>query len=306
MSATVFVVTIGDWGMIGDVDGQNLIFLAGCPRSGTTYLQKMLAALPNTKTSQELHLWYLVNPLWNRWCNQGKAITLDQRGGVGLALFVSQEDFLAHFRNFLIQLLEEVIPDLQPGEMFIEKTPSNALFIDLIHTVFPKAKVVYVLRDARDVVASLLAASTTWGKHWAPGNPKEAAKRWQQYSVRARSGLQDLPDNLHITIKYEEMIADPVARLRGIAAFLAIDASDHQIMQAVQTNSLDSVHLSGGTVIHRGIVESEDFKEPEGFVRKVGDTRRWRDKLSFYQRFWVWRVARKEMKEVGYEWKWPW
>ena len=44
----------------------------------------------------------------------------------------------------------------------------------------------------------------------------------------------------------------------------------------------------------------------EGFVRKVGDTRRWREKLSFYQRFWVWRVAGKEMKEVGYEWKWPW
>ena len=292
--------------MIGDIEGNNLVFIVGCPRSGTTYIQKMLAALPNTRTSQELHLWYLVNSLWNRWCNQCKSIASDQRGGVGLALFVTQENFLAHFRNFLIQLLKEVIPDLQQGEMFIEKTPSNALFIDLIHTVFPKAKIIYVLRDARDVVASLLAASSAWGKRWAPGNPKEAARIWRQHSVRARSELQYLPDNLHITIKYEEMIADPVTRLREIATFLAIDASDHQIVQAVQANSLDSVHLSGGTVIPRGIAENEDFKEPEGFVRKVGDTRKWREKLSFYQRFWVWRVARKEMKEVGYEWKWPW
>lgn len=292
--------------MIGDIEGNNLVFIAGCPRSGTTYLQKMLAALSNTRTSQELHLWYLVNSLWNRWCRQSKNIALDQRGGIGLALFVTQEDFLTHFRNFLIQLLKKVIPDLKQGEIFIEKTPSNALYIDLIHTVFPKARIIYVLRDARDVVASLLAASNTWGKRWAPGNPKKAARIWRQHSAIARSELQHLPDNLHITVKYEEMIADPVARLSEIAAFLDIDASDYQIMQAVQANSLDSVHLSGGTTIPRGMAKNKNFKEPEGFVRKVGDTRRWREKLSFYQRFLVWRVARKEMKEVGYEWKWPW
>ena len=292
--------------MIGSMEGNNLVFIAGCPRSGTTYFQKMFAALPNTRTSQELHLWYLVNSLWDRWRNQHKAIDLDQRGGVGLALFVTQEDFLTHFRNFLIQLLKKVIPDLKQGEIFIEKTPSNALYIDLIHTVFPKARIIYVLRDARDVVASLLAASNTWGKRWAPDNSKEAARIWRQHSAIARSELQHLPDNLHITVKYEEMIADPVARLSEIAAFLDIDASDHQIMQAVQVNSLDSVHLSGGTAIPRGMVENKNFKEPEGFVRKVGDNRRWREKLSFYQRFWVWRVAGKEMKEAGYEWKWPW
>jgi len=292
--------------MISDIEGNNLVFIVGCPRSGTTYVQKMLAALPNTRTSQELHLWFLVNSFWNRWCNQRKAIALDPRGGVGLALFVTQEDFLVHFRNFLIKLLEEVNPDLQADEVFIEKTPNNTLFIDLIHTVFPKAKIIHVLRDARDVVASLLAASNTWGKHWAPDNPKDAARMWRQYSVQARSGLQKFPDNLHITIKYEEIIADPVARLREVATFLAIDASGHQIMKAVQANSLDSFHLSGGTVIPRGLSNNKDFKEPEGFVRKIGDTRRWREKLSFYQRFWIWRVARKEMKEVGYEWKWPW
>ena len=287
-----------------DKEGRNLVFIAGSPRSGTTYFQKMLAALPNTRTSQELHLWHLVNPLWNRWCNQVKAIASDTRGGVRLALFVRHEDFLAHFRNFLIQLLEKVCPDIQADELFIEKTPTNALFIDQIHAVFPKAKIIYVLRDARDVVASLLAASNTWGKHWAPGNPRGAAKMWRQYSARARSGLQCLPHNQYITIKYEEMIADPVSRLREIAAFLTLDVSDHQIEQAVQTNSLESLHLSGGTGIPRGLRENKFCKEPEGFVRKAGDTKGWREKLSFYQRFWVWRIARNEMKKVGYEWKW--
>ena len=38
-------------------DGSNLVFLVGCPRSGTTWLQRLLAGHPDVHTGQESNLF---------------------------------------------------------------------------------------------------------------------------------------------------------------------------------------------------------------------------------------------------------
>jgi hypothetical protein len=41
----------------GGYQGHNLVFLIGCPRSGTTWLQRLLASHPQVRTVQETFLF---------------------------------------------------------------------------------------------------------------------------------------------------------------------------------------------------------------------------------------------------------
>lgn len=291
------------------MDGRNLVFIAGCPRSGTTYLQRLLAALPSTLSGQESHLFYFVGMLWNSWKNFEKDKEIDPRGGVGLPCYFSSEEFQAILHDFTEKLLQPMVTSLREGDIFVEKTPSNALHIEVIHKLLPRAKIIFIQRDARDVVASLLAASRTWGKHWAPSNAKDAALLWRRYTLLAERALNHVPASLYFKIKYEGLLENPVKWLTEISSFLSVNCSEEEIVNAVRENSLESARKGGGTKLASGSQANNNSKgyviEPEGFIRK-GMRNSWKSDLTAYEKICVWRIARHEMKKAGYEWKFPW
>lgn len=48
---------------------------------------------------------------------------------------------------------------LEEGELFTETTPDHGLWVKEISEVLPRRRFLYILRDRRDVTASLHAAS---------------------------------------------------------------------------------------------------------------------------------------------------
>ena len=295
--------------MSHQMDGQNLVFIAGCPRSGTTYLQRLLAALPMIKTGQESHLFPLIGPVWQNWRAQVKAMADDPRGGVGLPCYFDDAEFLDIMRGLVCQLLRPMVGLLEDKEIFVEKTPGNTLYMDVIHKLLPQARIIYIQRDARDVVASLLAVYRSWGKHWAPGCSKSAARTWCMYSNRAEQAAQQLPPPLFYKIKYEDLVTDPTRWLTEISVFLGLNLSKDDIENAIRENSLETARITGGTQIPKGVkslkTNSGFVREPDGFVRR-GKPNSWKTDLTLFEKFWVWRIARYRMKQVGYDWRWPW
>lgn len=291
------------------IDGRNLIFVAGAPRSGTTYLQRLLAALPRIKTGQESHLFSLIGPLMRGWQAQARGLSSDPRGGVGLPCYFDEKEFGNIVQTFIYQLVNHMVGSLQDGEYFVEKTPRNALYIDLINEFFPQAHIINIIRDARDVVASLLAASRSWGKNWAPKQADEAARMWCQRVNKAGSASRKLPTTQFMQVKYENLIQSPTKSLEKIINFLGIDATEGEIENAVAQNSLEIARKTGGTPIVKGGLAAkysgQIVKEPDGFVRK-GKLSGWKKDLSFFEKIQIWRVARATMKKYGYEWKYPW
>ncbi|MBV9581894.1 MAG: sulfotransferase, partial [Chloroflexi bacterium] len=161
-----------------DYDGANLVFVVGCPRSGTTWVQRLLASHPCVRTGQESDLFDLyVGPLLRTWQHELE-VDSSGRGSVGLGCYFTDAEFQRTLKAFLVQLLEPMVGPLQPGQLFLEKTPSHVLFIPEIHALLPHARFIHVLRDARDTVASLLSASRTWGRSWAPRRAANAARTW--------------------------------------------------------------------------------------------------------------------------------
>jgi len=68
--------------------GHNLVFLVGCPRRGTTWLQRLLACHPAVRTGQESHVFEVhIAPQLREW---RKLADQSNRGGVGMACYFTE------------------------------------------------------------------------------------------------------------------------------------------------------------------------------------------------------------------------
>src|SRR5262249_30900513 len=160
---------------------------------------------------QESHLFSgSLGPLWQRWQEERAH---REAGGrtIGLACYLTEDEFLAELRGLAVRALGR-IADARPGAKFlVEKTPDHGLHLPLIHALFPDAAVVHLLRDGRDVAASLCAARLRpWGRAWASATVDEAATRWCHWVTAIEKGLA--LSGRTLTVRYEELVEDgPVA-----------------------------------------------------------------------------------------------
>jgi hypothetical protein len=92
-----------------------------------------------------------------------------------------------------------------------EKRPGYNRHIDMVMRLFPDAHLVHVVRDPRDVVASL--KRMPWWRHGAPGS----VSAWAQ-SV---DYVEDAARRWPVTrVLYERLVADPERELRALCAAL--------------------------------------------------------------------------------------
>ena len=284
---------------VGELTGENLVFIIGCPRSGTTWLQRLLATHPQVKTGQESRVFEYIDAQSRLW-RQDLASVAIGRGGVGLACYFTGQEFLAVQKQYLRLLLAPMLDELKPGQVFLEKTPSHALFVPEIIKFLPQAKFIHVVRDPRDVAASLLAASRSWGRKWAPRKAGKAVRRWWQHVSAAQAAA--LPETQYQEIRYEILHREPATVLRSLSQFLKLSWEDNEILSAIEANMAEELRQGRGTSIPLGGEHGKNshgtVQEPEGFVRKARPGV-WRKDLTRLERWRVWW----ELRNIGPAWK---
>jgi hypothetical protein len=292
-----------------DYSGANLVFVVGCPRSGTTWVQRLLTSHPRIRTGQESDVFDdYIGPQLRAWRRELDTSN-SGRGGVGLGCYFEEADFLRLLKTYMLRLLEPMVGPLRPGELFVEKTPSHVLFVPEITALLPETRFIHVLRDARDTVASLLGAARGWGRGWAPRKAGGAASTWVIHVQAALTAQRQLPREQYLEVRYEDLHADGPGQLRRLADWLCLPWSDNDIASALANNAPERARAGKGTPIplggQFGASGNAVVREPEGFVRKA-QAGTWRTDLSTLEKLAVWRVARTTMAEVGYPWMTPW
>jgi hypothetical protein len=285
-----------------DYEGHNLLFVVGCPRSGTTWVQRLLASHPQVRTGQESNLFmHYVGDQLRNWRGEAEEV----RGGMGLSCYFTEAEFLLILKTYLVTLLHPMVGNLAPGELFLEKSPSHGRYLPEILELLPQARVIHVLRDGRDVISSLLA-SDEWLSSWAPRDAVQAAGWWTGNVKTIRDSLAKWPRNQFHEIRYESLSRTPVEVLRGCADFLGLEWDPRDIASAVDANHASKARANGGgtPIPLSGEVAKRSgptVVEPKGFIRKAVPGG-WKDDLNLFEKFRVWRAAHKLMDELGYHW----
>ncbi len=117
------------------------VFLLGFPRSGTTLAEQALAAHPTVVSLEERETLHAALCDFMRGPQ-----TLDR-------LRDADEAALEPYRRAYWDAVRAAGVELE-GKLFLDKNPFNTLKLPLIARLFPKARIVFAIRDPRDVVFS--------------------------------------------------------------------------------------------------------------------------------------------------------
>lgn len=278
-----------------------LALIVGAPRSGTTWLQRSLAGHPHVASPQETHLFtgYLrhLYARWERDRRQLESVLVETSSGgsssqraIGLSTILRDEDLDAAARSLVDALVRRCL-ELKPGaRMVVEKTPPNAQRIGLIDAIVPSSRFVHVIRDPRDVTASLLAARRDMNWAWAPRSADGAGRLWYSHVHAARTALAD--PSRYLEVRYEDLRSDTTRELARVTEFLGLQGG-HDLTAQASLVMLPEVRARlGGTHV-----------EPRAFA---GDGRP-RHSLTLSQRLAVERQAGALLAELGYAGseRWP-
>lgn len=276
---------------------RSLILIVGAQRSGTTWVQRLLASHPAIAGGQESHLFsgYL-GALWQRWQDEQSHRTAGGRT-IGLGCYLTEDELLEEMRGLAERILGRVRQS-KPGATFIvEKTPDHGMHLPLIHKLFPDATVIHVLRDGRDVVDSMLAAAgTSWGHTWTAATAAEAAYRWRHWVRTIQCDLRLF--RRHCEIRYEDLISNGNAALAGLFDFLGLPSANvASILERWNFAACKINSPEDSLIVHDRMRGGK--LEPNGFHRS-GRAGAWREALTPEQQQAVLDQAGSLLQELGY------
>ena len=185
------------------------VFLVGFPRSGTTLLEQVLAAHPDIEALEERDT--LIDAT-------NDAIDTPQ----GLDRFAALgEAELERYRALYWRRAEEAGATLK-HPVFVDKMPLNSVLLCLIAKLFPSAKILFAVRDPRDVVFSCFRRRFAMSAAMFELTTLEGAARFYD-AVMALAEIyrRQLPLDI-LDLRHEDMLNDFDTETTRVCSFLNI------------------------------------------------------------------------------------
>lgn len=211
------------------------IFIGGCGRSGTTLLGAMLGshprylATPEAKFNIAAYTYCLqqrsaydiptaLEAIQTHWSYRLLGLDLDLAAWMRQTPNASYGDLIrwivAHYGCRVGK------PD---PSVWIDHTPGSILHTRLLLELYPDAKILHLVRDARAVAASVVRMD------WGPNTVDRATHWWIHKLAHGFAAELDHGPERILRVHYEDLVRDPAHTLRHICAFLDIDYHDEMV-----------------------------------------------------------------------------
>lgn len=230
------------------------VFLVGYPRSGTTLLEQILAARSDCVTLEEQPSLSDAEDAF--FVPADGMDRLQSIGAEEAGLF--RELYWGRVRAFGVE---------PRGRLFVDKMPLNTVLLPAIAKLFPDAKVLFALRDPRDVAlscfrqrfganAAMFSFLTLEGTAYHYGAVMKLAESYRDV----------LPLDL-MEVRQEKVAADLEGEMKAVCAFLGVDWDPAMAEFAARKGR--AINTPSAAQLARGL-------NSEG----VGQWRRYRDQLA--------------------------
>jgi len=273
----------------------------------------LMASSPQVRSGTESYAFSnYIGPLLREWRKE-MANKPDSTGGfrpvVGLSAYLTESEFMSAIEGFTSEIMGRMVPNLSPGEIFVEKTPNHALYAQEIALVLPKCKIIHIMRDPRDVVASMLRIRQALGVKVSNPDPRSAAQVWRSHVSHARMVSHLSNEGRFLEIKYEELYSSTRSTLEKVFEFVGLRLPASEIDHYIEMSSVEKIRNGTSPDIPLSGVAGKEVgsavKLPREFAGKatVGN---WKTDLTTTEKFWVWYEVGELMESCGYHWDAPW
>ena len=262
------------------------------PRSGTTLLSAMLDAHSQIAISPETHFYTHCQPsasdpdarlveAWER---------LRQRPGVQ-DLGLSDDELERIWRGVraapaagpsdLLRALLSAYAQRTGADVWGEKTPDHLAHVPEIFEDFPRAVVLAIVRDPRDVCLSLR------GLPWNYDSPPESARKWRRYAQRTER-YADLFSSRFREVQYEQLLETPDRVLRDVLNWLGAPFEEEVLAFHRGENS-------------RAELTQEPWKRKAARPIDPSNKEKWRRRMGPAERWIIQQITGKYLRKKGYE-----
>jgi hypothetical protein len=274
-------------------------FIIGSGRSGNTLLRRIIAQAPGIHIPPETY----VVPSLIKLFRQNNHLLWRQIVNLMLANIEYNSDFetflLKNLRKLAAELYETAESDrslafiidkfyrFHANEMGIkcerwgDKTPLNTIYLERIHSLFPDALYVNIIRNGYDVAYSYVSMGLY-------KDLEEAAERWKESIQKADKFIQKNQESV-LTIHYEDLVSEPQNIVREVCIFLNIGYDDSMLsVDSEQPQKMGDVEMKD---------HHSNVKKPIT-TDSIGKGRR---NLSASEKQKLSHIIGKELKKNGYE-----
>ena len=263
------------------------IFIFSLPRSGSTLLQRVLAAHERIATASEP--WLLLPYLYSLrqkgvYAEYGHRSTVKAIGDFCTMLPNGVQDYEEEVRRLALRLYS--LASKQDAEYFVDKTPRYALVANEIMRMFPKGTFIFLWRNPLAIAASIMNS-------WANG-------KWNlfSYTVDLFTGLENLVATYErrrdrcLAVRYEDFVANPVEASRRVFAELSLD------FDASIVRSFAKIELGGrmGDAIGTRTYRTVNREPLEKWRQILGNPFR----KTWCRRYLRW-IGRRRLRVMGYD-----
>lgn len=230
------------------------IFIVGCPRSGTTILQSLLAAHPKITSFPESHFFAntcrvpilnslgLVSPKskekFQDWLID---IEKEDLGHIIPKKSILVKEYVSSFITIL-----DILTIRRNKTIWIEKTPRHLHYIDIIEKYVPDANFIHIVRNGEDVVASLYDVTHKHPEKWGGKRDiNQCVNRWND-DINITKKYANKQN--HFIVQFDEILRNADSCLKELCKFIDVEFDDSML----KGHSSESEKL---------ILKSETWKE---------------------------------------------
>jgi len=213
-----------------------IFFIIGCPRSGTTFLNHIFREYLDIGLSNELQFIPKYYRKIRRYGNLNSKRNMDSllsdllhepyfnifekvySEKIGRHVKVTRESIIEHmpensFAGVIFGILKSTAVQLEKKRVG-NKHLIMAIHPDWLIEMFPQCKIIHIIRDGRDCALSLMKL------RWGHSNVYAAAKFWSQNILGARKLVNLKSENRYIEIRYEDFLETPLSEMDRLKYFV--------------------------------------------------------------------------------------
>ena len=252
---------------------EQLAWIIGCGRTGSTWLAEMLGDLPN------LRRWH--EPYFGRFLRHVHERPEDLERHASFYTARHRRIWVAGLRTMFFDMVRERFPQFGRHSLVVKEV-NTPEFYAWLRVLFPTSRVILLARDPYDVLDSYLDLQKpgSWNTQFGgggdplePANVRRTAEHIRQTMGLAADAYESHPVEQRLWLTYESLLEDPAPGLQACGRLVGVEVTAEDAAQVAQQHSFSRQKQTGALQFRRR-AQSGGWRDSENFTSEVREIAR--------------------------------